>query len=229
MASTTRRWDRNHARSTSAVWRLGFGSTLFAALCERLRQGAFAGLFGALSPGWVLAGCTLLAATLAPVVSPRQSAPAWKSIFVWTPVFAGFVTLLDLIAPFSATINMAWPLSWLFYPSVAFAAETIFHVLPLSALLPLTHLVPEGRTRSSLRRAGLVAVMLIEPVFQAVYAEPGRAVWAQALTFVHIFAINVLLVSLQLRWGFAAAYAQRVAYYVYWHILYGALRLLWLP
>lgn len=231
-------------RADLSAWRnelpprtLGAGlcATAAGALCDWLQPGVFARLLGPL-PAWFVCGvCTVLCTLLArraTLCSPGQA--EWDRplpiprLLAWTAVFALVVTLLDLAAPFDANINVPLPYSLLFYPALAYVAETLFHVVPLSVVMLLTRDDHSACVRARLRQLGLGCVVLIEPVFQASLAAPGRPTWAEALTFMHIGAINALLVTLVVRRGPFAAFAQRVAYYAYWHVLYGELRLLWL-
>lgn len=123
--------------------------------------------------------------------------------------------LVDLAHPFPATMNAAFPASLIFYPSIALVAEAAFHLVPLALLLTL------------LRRP-LVAIALaacVEPVFQTAFAAPGEPIWQTAFVAVNVFAIGFLQIVLLRRYGIAALLALRLTYYLWWHIVWGGLRL----
>lgn len=220
---------------TSRPFLLGLAATGLGVWCEWLQPGVFTSLLGSL-PAWaVLGGCTLASSVLAPFARAGEAhtglfdrALPTRLLLGWTALFAFSITLIDLAAPFPADIHVRLPYALLFYPAIAYVAETVFHVVPLSAVMQLTKRTAGRPGGALVSQAGVVAVTLIEPIFQASFAAPGRPLWAEALTFAHIAAINALLVSLVAQRGPFAAYVQRVAYYGYWHVLYGELRLYWL-
>ena len=75
----------------------------------------------------------------------------------------------------------------------------------------------------------LLLVALVEPFFQMRWGFAGRPLsWAEAYVGLHVFAINVLQLYVFRRYDFISMYSLRLFYYLYWHIIWGYLRLQWL-
>ena len=145
---------------------------------------------------------------------------------------AGLATLLavpvivvDLFGGFSRDINVPPPQSLLFYPLMALVAEFVFHVIPLGtvSVLAVGHLPNGGVPRA--RSAALVFVSMIEPVLQVVWGAGHSPGWANAYVGAHVLIINLLGLYLFARYDFFSMYFFRAAYYLLWHITWGALRL----
>jgi hypothetical protein len=65
---------------------------------------------------------------------------------------------------------------------------------------------------------------VVEPTFQVLFGErafTGGAVY----TWVHVFAIASLQLFVFRRFDFVSMYSFRLFYYVYWHIVWGVIRL----
>jgi hypothetical protein len=135
------------------------------------------------------------------------------------------VVLVDLLGGFPSDINVTAPESVLFYPAMALVAESVFHILPLTALSPALELSGRDVDRERVVRYCIVAVALIEPAFQLVWASGQSPWWANTYVALHVFAINLVGLHLFRRFGFFSAYAFRASYYVVWHIVWGYLRL----
>ena len=124
--------------------------------------------------------------------------------------------VIDLVFPFPEGLNMALPGALAFYPVAGFVAEVVFHLLPLALMTLIL-----GRRRLPIW-AYLPAVVT-EPVFQAL---GGGGLTAQgALVAVHVAGISVVQLWIFKRHGFAAMYALRLCYYLFWHLAWGTARL----
>lgn len=221
-----------HPNYRTRVLLLAGGGCGLGLLLEYWQPGSFARIVGPVPVTPVFVACVLLTYALAPAL-PRIEHPSgdirgtlrW---LWWVVPFAASVTAIDLLAPFSATINVGLPEALLFYPSMAVVAEVVFHLVPLS----LWKVAGRRRTNDggfAGARAAIVLIAALEPIFQAVLGrDPARPWWGELLTGLHIYGLNLVLVTLFLRRGLPAALMLRLAYYVYWHLLYGQLRLLWL-
>lgn len=119
-----------------------------------------------------------------------------------------------------ADMNVLPPWSLLFYPVIAYVVEVVFHLVPL--LLLLVVLSTLFKNRSALVWLCILLVSLLEPGYQ-VSGMPFS--WAGAYIALHVFAINFFQLYLFRRYDFMTMYALRVIYYLYWHILWGYLRL----
>ena len=125
-----------------------------------------------------------------------------------------------------ADTNVPLPWSLLFYTVIGYVAEIVFHVLPLTILLAFF-----GPLFKKLNMPGLIwfcifVVSLLEPIFQVGSGQPLS--FAQAYIGLHIFAINVLQLYVFRRYDFVSMVSFRLFYYLYWHIIWGGLRLQWL-
>jgi hypothetical protein len=136
-------------------------------------------------------------------------------------ILAVAIVIVDLFIRYPEDINVPIPQAILFYPSVGFIAEIVFHVLPLALLLIILN--PLGRWVGSERVIWLaiLVVAVLEPTFQILF---GGAVltWGSAFTWIHVFAIAFLQLYVFWRFDFVSMY---LVYYAYWHILWGTLRL----
>ena len=125
-----------------------------------------------------------------------------------------------------ADMNVPLPWSLIFYPVIGYVVEIVFHALPLALLLAVL-----GPLFKKLNMPGLIwlcilVVSLLEPILQVRSEQPFS--FAQAYIGLHIFAINFLQLYVFRRYNFVSMYSFRIFYYLYWHILWGALRLQWL-
>jgi hypothetical protein len=146
-------------------------------------------------------------------------------------VSAGLATLMgvaiiiaDLFIRYPENLNVPVPEALLFYPTIGFVAEIVFHVLPLTILMLV--LSPLHRRLGADRLVWLciVIVAVSEPVFQVAF-EPDPFSWPAAYTGVHVFVFALLQLAVFRRYDFASMYSFRLFYYVYWHIVWGVIRL----
>ena len=126
----------------------------------------------------------------------------------------------DLVLGFPEDMNVDWPSSLLFYPTIALAAEVAFHLLPLAGLTWATRSRFTDRSFGR-RTAGLIAATAaVEPLFQ-VFAETSNP-WFVAP---HVYLIGLVQLALLRRYGYVPMVAFRLAYYLIWHIAWGAVRI----
>jgi len=124
--------------------------------------------------------------------------------------------LIDITTIFPQDINVLLPDSLLFYPAIALVAEVAFHLIPLAALTILT-------SRRTAPFWVFVAVVFVEPVFQAIFSlGAGIQAW---LVFGNVSLISAAQIWIFRRHGFGAMFGLRVAYYFFWHVIWGSARL----
>ena len=133
------------------------------------------------------------------------------------------VILADLAGGFPADMNVRFPESLLFYPSIALVAESVFHLVPLAMVAALWHWTTVDAKRARLTAMGVAA--LIEPVLQVVWGSEMSPTWANAYVGAQLLVFNVVGLEIFRRSGFVALYAFRLGYYLIWHITWGYLRL----
>lgn len=137
-------------------------------------------------------------------------------------VFAELTNIIRM----PADMNVPPPYSLLFYPIIAYVVEVVFHALPLALLLAALGPVFKKRNEVGLVWLCILVVSFIEPIFQV---RSGQSFsWSQAYVALHVFAINLLQLYVFRRYDFISMYSFRLAYYMYWHIIWGYLRLQWL-
>lgn len=124
--------------------------------------------------------------------------------------------LIDLAIPFPRDINVAPPGSFLFYPAIALVAEVALHLLPLAVLAVA---IPRGRVSAWM----FLPVVLVEPALQAFFSiDAGLQSW---LVFGNVSLISAAQIWVFRKYGFSAMFGLRLAFYFFWHVLWGTLRL----
>lgn len=157
----------------------------------------------------------------------RLRGMAWSSAFA--TLFAVVIILADLVVVFPYQ-HVPPPQSLLFYPTMAYVAEIVFHTLPLAILLALLGPVFKGRDPTRLVWLCIILASCPEPIFQLSWRSSEIAFsWADAYVGLHMFAFNVLQLSIFRRYDFVSMYACRLVYYLYWHVLWGSVRQYLLP
>ena len=139
-------------------------------------------------------------------------------------VFALVVIGVDLTFRFPRDINVGLPESLWFYPLMAAVAESVFHLVPLALLLGTGRAVTGRDPGARMIRTCLVAVALLEPAFQVGLTDQPRSATG-IFTGIQVLAINLVQLTLFRRFDFAAMIGLRLVYYLWWHILWGAIRL----
>jgi hypothetical protein len=134
------------------------------------------------------------------------------------------IVVADLIIRYPQDTNVPVPQALLFYPAVGFVAEIVFHILPLTVLLLMLKLLAGRIGGEQVTWIGIVLVAVVEPTFQVLFGEKGFT-WGAVYTWVHVFAIAFLQLYVFRRFDFVSMYSFRLFYYVYWHILWGVIRL----
>jgi len=136
-------------------------------------------------------------------------------------VFAEITNIIRM----PADMNVPPPWSLLFYPIIAYAVEILFHVLPLALLLAVLDSLFKKMNMPDLIWLCIFVISLLEPTYQIM----GKSFsWAQAYVALHVFAINFFQLYIFRLYDFISMYSFRIIYYMYWHIIWGYLRLQWL-
>jgi hypothetical protein len=139
------------------------------------------------------------------------------------------VTLADVTVGFPQALNVPLPFALVFYPAMGFVAQIALHIVPFALLL----LVTTSLLRSwPIRRRVWLCIPLtaaVEAWFQigASMANGGPTL-LDAFVAAQLFGFGVVELALYRRFDFATMFVFRMAYYAYWHIAWGSLRLEWL-
>ena len=123
---------------------------------------------------------------------------------------------IDLFTRFPRDINVAWPEAVFFYTAIALVAEVQFHLVPLAIL---TALAPKRIPSVWL----LLPVIFIEPVAQVMLG--AGPVFQMTLVFMNVGLVSAVQLWLFRRYGFAAMFGLRIAFYLFWHVVWGEIRL----
>ena len=123
--------------------------------------------------------------------------------------------IIDIAIPFPRDINVLPPKSILFYPAIALVAEVVLHLVPLALLAVVI-------TRRKVSAWMFVPVVLVEPALQAFSSyETGLQAW---LVFGNVSLISAAQIWVFMRYGFGAMFGLRLAFYLFWHVMWGFLR-----
>lgn len=139
-------------------------------------------------------------------------------------LFSIAAVIADLVWRFPENINVAWPESLLFYPVMGYAAEMVFHVIPLAILILFCGLITGRRIPDKLIWFLIIMVALLEPAFQLGFAAKPLSPTG-VFTGIHVLAINLCQLYLFKRYDFVTMFSFRLVYYLFWHIVWGYLRI----
>jgi hypothetical protein len=148
---------------------------------------------------------------------PEQSRTGVPLAAVGATAFALVTVGVDLWKPFPPNLNVPSPQAWLFYPTIAYLVEMVFHAVPLALLLGVGSLLKEGEATTLLWPCILITALL-EPSLQL-------GLGFSVLVGIHVFAFNLFQLWLFRRYDFVSMLSARLAYYLEWHIVWGHLRL----
>jgi len=160
------------------------------------------------------------------IFKPDSWGGIWK-YFIVALLFGFNAIVIDLWIVFPADINVPFPASLSFYPAIDFIAQVLFHVLPLSLLIPILNWKLKNLSQDELILGLVPVVPLIEPVYQAFFMhELGTySPVATGVVGVHVYLINLLELWVFKRYDFIAMYLFRLAFYTVWHVAWGHARL----
>lgn len=131
----------------------------------------------------------------------------------------------DRVVILPADINVVFPQSMLFYPSIAYVVEVLFHLVPITVMLILLPRLFPNVNPNTLIWISIVLVSLLEPVYQVANLDHYSSIWVLVYLGLHLFVSNLIQLSLFKHYDFVTMYAYRLSYYAVWHILWGHIRL----
>ncbi|KAB1192662.1 hypothetical protein GJR96_04095 [Haloferax sp. MBLA0076] len=191
--------------------------------------------FGGLDPMAAILGVSLLGMILVTLVLSR----GWFAVYTPGPLrerlslavilptlLAVGMILVDIVAGLPADINVPIPDSVLFYPTMGFVVEILFHLLPFSLVFLVVPSLASEPDRSLRLWVVLVTVGLLEPAFQLWFGfSEAVPLWSTVYVGLNVFAINLTQLYLFERYDFLTMYAFRLVYYTNWHVVWGIVRL----
>lgn len=158
------------------------------------------------------------------IYSRRAHREVFYSYMLAAVLFAG-IAVVDLKIGFPKDMNAEFPESLLFYPSIGFVVEVLFHLLPLSLFFFLLTISSKKIDNEKIMWAGILLVSLLEPVFQALPDIERYPLWVSVYVGLNVYMINLIQLAIFKKYDFISMYSFRLVYYLLWHILWGYLRL----
>jgi len=194
---------------------------------------AFARFLGHVPPvpaflGAAAMGAAGFAAVLSPagfVVIPERPARGTTLALEAAALFGAIIISADLLLVYPRDINVSLPLGLIFYPVMAFLAETLFRVVPLSIFLLPLRFMQTARGRERWMLGSLAATAFVEPGYQTAIVAGSSSAWATVFTFFQVLGMAGVGLRLFRRYGFGTALSFRLFYYFIWHVGWGTARL----
>jgi hypothetical protein len=145
--------------------------------------------------------------------------------FAFAVLLAMIIISIDLYVVFPGDMNVIFPYSVLYYPVFGYVVEILFHMTPLFLLLFIAKRL-FNNTNNIIIPGIIFFVSLLEPFFQVSLGFSSSVpTWTMCYVGVHIFLINIIQLMLFWRFDFVSMYSFRMLYYLFWHIIWGYLRL----
>lgn len=142
------------------------------------------------------------------------------------PILVINVILIDLYFTYPEDINVLLPQSLLFYPTMGYVVEILFHLATLSLLLLfLTSFLKKVKLERIIWVC-IVIVSMFEPIFQLIFGSSSEfPLWIHVCFGFHLYLFNFIQLSIFKRYDFLSMYLFRLVYYLFWHIIWGYIRL----
>jgi hypothetical protein len=136
------------------------------------------------------------------------------------------VILIDIYITYPEDINVLLPQSLLFYPTMGYVVEILFHIVPLSILLILLTFVFKHVSLEKIIWLCIIITSMFEPIFQLIFGTPSEfPLWIQVIFVFQLYVFNFLQLHIFKRYDFFSMYSFRLVYYLFWHIIWGSIRL----
>ena len=134
------------------------------------------------------------------------------------------IIIIDIKIPFPEKINASFPESILFYTSIGFFIEIAFHVMPMIIFFDAVKLLKIKSKMKLIIWTCIAIVALIEPIFQLSMAEENIPLLSHIYVFVYFYLINISGLLLFTRYDFFSMYFLRFFFYLFIHIIWGAIQ-----
>ena len=164
------------------------------------------------------------------IVSTGKSRQGLAISAIFATLFALTVVPADILIRFPKDMNVPLPQSLFFYPAIGYVVDVAFHAVPLALLLVLLTNFWKQRNPNNLVWLCILLVSFLEPILVQLrldyFGKPFS--WAEGYVALHVFAFNLVELYIFRKYDFVSMYVFRIVYYLYWHIIWGHLRLQWL-
>ena len=141
--------------------------------------------------------------------------------------FGSIIIGIDLGVRLPEDLNVEFPASLLFYPTIGFIAEIAFQVIPFTLMaIGLHKIYPNLDSKKALQIAFIFAACA-EPLYQVITMHQTNQYKQLTLIIIgiHILWISLFQLFVFKRYGFFPMFLFRLVYYLIWHIGWGYLRL----
>ncbi|MHA2393133.1 MAG: hypothetical protein ACXAEX_14430 [Promethearchaeota archaeon] len=138
---------------------------------------------------------------------------------------ASIAILIDILFKYPKDTNVLFPQSLLFYPVMGYVAEILFHIIPFTLLVIVFKWVLKNYHIEKHIWLCMLIVALIEPIFQGVLSPRHFPLWIKVFMGCQLYTFNLLQLYSFKKHYFLSMYSVRQMYYLFWHILWGNLRL----
>lgn len=120
---------------------------------------------------------------------------------------------------YPADINIPFPKSLLFYPTIGFIVEVFFHLLPLSIII---FILSQFSNLSLIKVIwiSLISVSILEPIYQMWFVSQNSLLIV-IYTGIHVFLFSLTQLLIFKRFDFISMYLFRLVFYSIWHIFWG--------
>ena len=139
--------------------------------------------------------------------------------------FALVVTIVDINWPFPEDMNVPFPNSIFFYASIGYIVEILLHLLPFGLLYILLGKLFPGTEGGWIVWVCILGAAILEPALQVVFAGSSDLPGIPVFVGVHLLLINLVQLILFVKFDFLSMYSFRLVYYLWWHVIWGYLRL----
>ena len=139
--------------------------------------------------------------------------------------FAIVVTIVDMNWPFPKDMNVPYPHSIFFYPAIGYIVDILFHLLPFGLLYILLGKIFPSTDGDWIIWVCILGAAIFEPALQVVYAGSSDSPGIPVFVAVHLLLINIVQLILFVKFDFLSMYSFRLVYYLWWHIIWGYMRL----
>jgi len=141
-------------------------------------------------------------------------------------IFCFGAIIIDVLFPYAEDINLALPKSLLFYPTMGFVVEILFHVIPLTLLLVLHTTLFKNTNQDLIILICVIIVSVLEPIFQYIFSTAvGQPIGIKLFDVLRLFLFSFVQLYIFKYNDFMSMYIFRMIYYLFWHIIWGTFRL----
>ena len=193
-------------------------------------EAPFQKYFGDINPLWVVLSSSVLGLVLFRFIAFKNGFEIYRhgnykglilSAGLSVP-FAIVIIIIDSIAPLPVNINVVFPWSLMFYPSIGFVVIILFFLLPFFLLYFILGKLLPG---CNMTWPAILLAAAIESGFQVIFMMGENPPWVITYVGLHVYILAMVQLLLLKRYDFTTMYVFRLSYYLLWHVIWGHMRL----